>query len=119
LCALAARVRRIPLSQSEPIKQAVGFEPEITAFRSTGLRYIGRLRALLSLDDLEFNRVALLQALISIAGDSAVMDEYIRSTVAPQEAVPLRVIEPLYRALYAFHFLLSLRFPENGTYSRG
>ena len=110
---------RIRQPQSEPIKQTARFEPSLLHSQSNDLAYIGRLRAFLSLDDLEFNLVALLQALISIARDGAVVDEDIRSTIAPQEAVPLRIIEPLHRAFYAVHFLLSLRSPENGTYSRG
>lgn len=88
--------------------------------RSRDFIYIGRLRPFLSLDDLEFNVVAFLQALISITGNGAVVDEYIRSRVASQEAVPFRVIEPLHRSLYAFHGSLSLLLkPKNRRRIRG
>lgn len=89
--------------------------------QSSKFAYIGRLRPFLSLDDLEFDSVALLQALISIASDGAVVDEDVRSTIAPQEAVALCIVEPLHCAFYTIHFVFSLfrRFPENGTDFRG
>jgi hypothetical protein len=70
---------------------------------SGDLGYIGRLRPFLSLYDLKLYLVALLQALISFSGDGAVVNEDIRSIVTPEEAVTLRVVEPLDRAFQSFH----------------
>jgi hypothetical protein len=99
--------------------RAACFESELIASLSNGLSYIGCLRPFLALDDLEFDRVALLQALISIARNGAVVDENVRSTITPEEAVPLRIVEPLHCAFDAFHLSLSLSpFPGNGTNSR-
>ena len=47
--------------------------------------------------------LAVLQALISLGGDSAVMDEHVRSIVPSDKSVPLGVIEPLYRSFHTFH----------------
>src|SRR5438445_10572562 len=44
---------------------------------SRGLRYIRRLRSLLTLGDFEFHRVAFLQAFVSVRCDRAVVNEYI------------------------------------------
>ena len=78
------------------------------------LAHVGCLRPFLSLDDLEFDLVALLQALIPVARDGTIVDKNVRSTVAPEEAVPLRIVEPLYRAFDAFHLSsLSLRFEQH------
>ena len=91
---------------------------------SGNLAYIGRLRPFLSLDDLEFNCVAFLQAFITVTGDGAVVDENVRPTVASQKAVPFRVIEPLHRAFDSFHLCsLSLDSPKRhytgGSFKRG
>ncbi len=81
--------------------------PGEEASGSGELGYVGCLRPFLALDDLELNLVAFLQTFIAVAGDRAVMDEYIRSFVAAQEPVSLRVVEPLHRAFQSFH----VRFP--------
>src|SRR5580658_9321761 len=67
------------------------------------LRYIGRLRPFLSLHNLKFHLISLLQALVALGGDRAVVDEYVRSIVSPQETVSLRVVEPLDGAFQTFH----------------
>src|SRR5208283_1295836 len=78
----------------------------------------GRLRPFLSLHNLKLHRVALLQALVAFGGDGAVVNEYIRSIVAAEEAVSLGVVEPLYRAFQSFHVRPSFfaDFPEKGAF---
>jgi len=81
----------------------------LTGSGSRDLTNIGRLRSFVSLDDFEFNFVAFLQAFVTLACDGAIVDEYIRSPVAPQEAISFRVVEPLDGAFDTFHlFSLSL-----------
>src|ERR1700730_18743466 len=70
------------------------------------LCHICRLRPLWTLDNFEFNRVPFVQGFVSLAYDCRVMDKYIGSTLASDEAVAFRVIEPLDRA---FHLLWSRR----------
>jgi hypothetical protein len=64
---------------------------------------VGRLRPLLSLNNLKLNRVTFLQALITFGRNRAVVHEYIRSVVTADEAVTFCVIEPLHRAFQPFH----------------
>ena len=66
---------------------------------SGSLADIGRLGALLTLDDLELNPVAFFQALVAIAGDRTVMNEHIGSVVPTEKPIALGVIEPLDRPL--------------------
>ena len=82
--------------------------------RSGGLGYIGRLRPFLSLNNLKLHLIALLQALVAFSGDGAVVDEYIRSIFAAEEAISLGVVEPLDGAFQSFHVRPSLfaDFPE-------
>src|SRR5439155_9802951 len=64
---------------------------------------VGCLRSFRALSDFGFDCVSFLQALISLGGDSAVMDEHVRSIVPSDKSVPLGVIEPLYRSFHTFH----------------
>src|SRR5487761_2066247 len=76
------------------------------------LRHFGRLRSLLSLDDLEFHRVALSQGVESAALNGAVVHEYVRPTFVGDEAKTLRVVEPLYGAGDASHGIV---LPNEGA----
>lgn len=53
------------------------------------------LRSLLTLNDVEFYLVALLEAFVPIDLNSAVVDENVRSIIASYKAVAFCVIEPL------------------------
>ena len=67
-------------------------------------RHVACLRTLLTVDNLELDLIAFLQALISIGVDRAVVHEYIRMTiVAADKAKAFRIIEPLHGPLQ-FHF---------------
>jgi len=76
----------------------------------SSLGYVRRLRAFLALGDLELHRVAFLQALVSLRGNCAVVNKYVRSIRAPNEPVPFCVIEPLYGSFHTFH--VTPRFPH-------
>src|SRR5689334_2557411 len=58
-----------------------------------------RLRALLTLRDLEVDPLPLFQGAVTVHLDRAVVDENIRTTVDRDEAVPLLRVEPLDGAL--------------------
>src|SRR5579864_6432000 len=74
------------------------------------------LRAFLSLNNFEFNVIALLEALVSLRLDGTVVDEHIRAVIPADKAEALCVIEP-------FHFTFNSRHvPYSGlslgTHSR-
>ena len=63
------------------------------------------LWALLALDDFKFNVIALLQALVTLRPDRAVVNENIWAVVASDESEPLSIVEPLYLSFNSRHFL--------------
>lgn len=65
--------------------------------------YVGSLRSFLALDDLEFHRVTLLQALVSLGRDRAVVYENIRTAIPTYETVAFRIVKPLNRTFQTFH----------------
>jgi hypothetical protein len=58
-----------------------------------------RLGSFGSLDDVELDLIALLQALVPLALDGAVMNEDVCPAVAAEEAVALCIVKPFYGAL--------------------
>lgn len=60
------------------------------------------LRAFLSLNNFEFNVIALLEALVSLRLDGTIVDEHIRAIISADKAEALCVIEP-------FHFTFNSR----------
>lgn len=52
------------------------------------------LRALLSLDNVEFHLVTFLQTFVPIDLDGAVVHEDVRAVVPSDESVPFRIVEP-------------------------
>ncbi len=60
------------------------------------------MRAFLSLNDFEFNIIALLEALVSLRLDGTIVDEHIRAIISADKAEALCVIEP-------FHFTFNSR----------
>ena len=83
-------------------------EQDTAGSGSGGLGYIGRLRPFLSLDDFKLNLIALLQAFVAFGGNGAVVNEHIRSIVAAEKTISLRVVEPLDRTFQTFHVHLPL-----------
>src|SRR5690348_4080321 len=63
-----------------------------------------RLRAFLSLGDLELYLVTLLQAFVALGRNRAVMNEPIRSILAADEPLTLGVIEPPPGTFHTIHF---------------
>jgi|HubBroStandDraft_2_1064218.scaffolds.fasta_scaffold1495175_1 hypothetical protein len=68
------------------------------------------LGTLCSLDDIELHLIAFFQALVPLALDGAVVDEDVRPALAAEEAVALRVVEPLNCALVLCQWSDSLVF---------
>ena len=77
--------------------------PSTIALRS--LCNISGLRTLLPLYDFELYLVALLQTLVTLCGDCAVVYENIWPVITPNEAVALCVVKPLNRTFQTFHVL--------------
>ena len=69
---------------------------------SGGFRDFRGLRTFLSLYDLELDAITFLERLEPRPLDGAVMDEDVRATLAGDEAVSLRVVEPFDRTLSHF-----------------
>src|SRR3954452_2806714 len=76
---------------------------KLTRKASRPLAYICCLGSFLALHNLELYRVALLQALVAVARNRAVMDEHVRAIIASDEPVSFGVIEPLHSSFQAIH----------------
>lgn len=111
--------KRIPsgIRPNIALTALISLFPWVPVLSSRDLTHVGRLRPFLSRDDLEFDLVLLLQAFETVAGDRATVDKDIRPTLAPQEAVPFGVVEPLDRTRDTFHFFpfLSLSPPHSNN----
>jgi hypothetical protein len=84
--------------------------------KSCGLRgllfnHTFRLRAFLSLDNFEFDVIALLEALISLRLDGTVVDEHIGPIISADKAEALCVIEPFHFSFNSRHVPYSGRPP--------
>jgi hypothetical protein len=70
--------------------------------RSEGLTgwflYVGSLRTFRSLHYLELNDISFLKSAIALAYNRGIVNENVWAIVAPNEAIPFRVIEPFYSA---------------------
>jgi hypothetical protein len=77
------------------------------------LAYIGCLRALLSLGDLEIHLITFLKTLIAFRCDRAVVNKNVGAISRSDEPIAFRVVKPLDRA---FHFR---RTPFSRTTSGG
>jgi hypothetical protein len=64
--------------------------------------YICSLRPLWTLDNFELNRISFIQGFVSLACDCRVVDKYIWTVIAPDEAVAFRIIEPLDCAFHLY-----------------
>src|ERR1039458_4876962 len=85
---------------------------------SGALRNVCRLWPLLAVGDLELHRVAFLQALVALGGDRAVMHKNVGTIRAPDEPIPLCIIEPLYGAFQTFHVTPTFRTSFSGGLKR-
>jgi hypothetical protein len=81
----------------------VGGLPVSECFTSRGLGNIGRLRTLRALGYLELNLVAFLQALVTLGGDSTVVDKNVRSIFTSEETIAFGIVEPLDGTFQTFH----------------
>jgi hypothetical protein len=100
------------IGQRKVVTWACGKPPP----RLGGFGYVGSLRAFLTLDNLEFDLVAFLQALVSLNCNCAVVNEDIRAVIPADEPVSLRIVEPLDGSFHAFHVRPPLlRSPRNGV----
>jgi hypothetical protein len=78
-----------------------------TLRRSLG--YVCCLWSLLTLGDLELHRVTLLEALVALRGNRAVVNKDVWPIRASDEAITLSVIEPLDGSFQTFHVPPSFR----------
>lgn len=71
--------------------------------RLRGFIYVRCLWSFLALDDLEFDWVPFLQALVAVRGDGTVVNEDIRTTFATDEPITLGIVKPLDGTFQTFH----------------
>jgi hypothetical protein len=93
--------------EKDPVVGSTGSSNQFWNDRSGSLRcslfgYALCLRAFLSLNNFEFNVIALLEAFVSLRLDGTVVDEHIRAVIPADKAEALCVIEP-------FHFTFNSR----------
>jgi hypothetical protein len=68
------------------------------------LQHIRGLRTFLAFDDLKFDTIAFLQALVPLCNQGTVMHEHIGPVVTANKPKPFSVVEPFYGS-FQFHFL--------------
>jgi hypothetical protein len=68
------------------------------------LYHICSLWPFLTIDNLELDRVALLQAFVTLRNQGTVVYEYVRAIVTTDKAEALCIVEPFYGS-FQFHFL--------------
>src|SRR5579859_715113 len=82
-----------------PAREREAFLRHIHNIRRSGnfshSRYRVSLRSFLPLDDVEFHLVTLLQALVSIELNRAVVNKHVRAVIPTNKPITLCVIEPL------------------------
>jgi hypothetical protein len=93
--------------EKDPVVGSTGSSNQFWNDRSGSLRcslfgYALCLRAFLSLNNFEFNVIALLETFVSLRLDGTVVDEHIRAVIPADKAEALCVIEP-------FHFTFDSR----------
>src|SRR6476646_2411066 len=99
----AQRQIKRPGSGVDRVFEAVQTEDNRSGrLRGCLLGYALGLRAFLSLNNFEFNVIALLEAFVSLRLDGTVVDEHIRAVIPADKAEALCVIEP-------FHFTFNSR----------
>jgi hypothetical protein len=69
-----------------------------------GLYDVRGLRSFLAFDDLKFDVIAFLQALVPFCNQGTVMHEHIGSFVTADEPKPFSIVEP-FNGSFQFHFL--------------
>jgi hypothetical protein len=74
-----------------------------------------RLRAFLTLNDIELDLIVLFQRFVSIQMNRRVMDEYIGPIIAADESVALGVVEPLDLPFVLSHRILPSLRPDDLT----
>ena len=112
-------VRRRSEKQKDPVVGSTGSSKAVQQRnnRSGRLRcscfgYALCLRAFLSLNNFEFNVIALLETFVSLRLDGTVVDEHIRAVIPADKAEALCVIEP-------FHFTFNSRHVPYSGLSQG
>jgi hypothetical protein len=68
---------------------------------SASFLHVGSLRTLRSLHNFEIDGISFLQSTVPLANNGRIVNENIRAIVAPNESVPLGVIEPFHGATQA------------------
>src|ERR1019366_165947 len=85
-----------PQTQQKTQPRGLGF-PNLRRTTLLHPRHVACLRAFLTIDDLEFDLVTFLQALVAFDVDRTVVHEHVRTTIlTAYKAKAFRVIEPLY-----------------------
>jgi hypothetical protein len=90
----------LPHAKRKAGKGGVFAGKENLAVRRSPARFlhIGSLRTFRPLHNLKLDSLSFLQSAVAVANDSGIMNENIRTIVAPDKAIAFRVIKPLYCA---------------------
>src|SRR5450755_945932 len=67
------------------------------------LHHIRGLRPFLAINDLKLNHITFLQTFVALAGQRAVMHEYVGAILTTDKAKAFRIVEPFYGS-FQFHF---------------
>jgi hypothetical protein len=95
------RRRKIKKPHNEKSRQGSAPAGQIIADSSiSGLRDVGGLGTFRALNDLKFNGISLLQGTVTFTDDGGIMYKNVWSVIAPDEPVPLGIIEPLHSSLH-------------------
>ena len=77
------------------------------------------LRSFRSLNNVELDLIAFLQAFVAFALNRGVVNEHVGSAIPAQEAVPFCVVEPFHGALVLCQDPYSLAFDSSAVAERG
>src|SRR5271154_157957 len=70
------------------------------SYSARALCNVGCLGSFRSLDNFKLYRISFLQSPIAVTSNGRIMHKYIWPVIAPDEAIPLGIIEPLDRSLH-------------------
>src|SRR5271165_3550329 len=88
------------------------------ARRGLDFYHVRCLGALLTINNFELHCVALLQALVALGNQGAVVHKHVRPVLTADEAESLRIVEPLYGS-FQFHLTFLREADDPMTYGMG
>src|SRR5664279_2717866 len=87
-------------TKTQPL--GLGF-PDRSELALLRLHHIGGLRPFLAVNDLKLNHITFLQTFVALAGQRAVVHEYVGAILTADKAKAFRIVEPFHGS-FQFHF---------------